>query len=85
MNTYYPDTLSAFNNGRSRVCYENNDKEILDLSQESWRYCQDANALSGALKAPFELQSNEQRDLERMFDRFGNRPFLSYNAQSFSS
>lgn len=73
-------------NGKHLVTYEDGDTEILGLSNETWRFST-ASSDGGTISAlcSFELDSSLKRDLNSMFDYFGDDLFLLYKTQGFRS
>ena len=70
---------------KHHVTYDDSDKEILDICQETWRFTVNSQNILTTLASANELKSSEQDDLMSMFAHFGNKPFLSHRAQGFPS
>lgn len=82
-NTYYPGTVTAIEDGISTILYEDGEIEVLNMSDETWKYQEDKDTVASASSSTLELQSNEQEILSQLSKFFGNKPFLRFQCQGF--
>lgn len=61
-------------NGRHKVLYDDGDVETLNLCDENWGFCTDQ------CTKPFSLHSDMPALLANMFEYFGNKLFLRFQA-----
>ena len=84
-NAFYPGVVTDIDNGHHQIQYDDGDKETLEISNETWRFSDHDYSVQNAVACAVELFSSEQSDLKPMFEHFGNKPFLAYQAQGFPS
>ena len=79
---YYPGSVTEISDsGYHTVTYDDGDTEALLINEENWRF---ANTLQSSTVTSLPmLESNEQTSVGRIFDFFGNKPFLRHQAQGF--
>lgn len=76
-------------NGEITILYDDGVKERLDMEKEKWNYSRNTTtANSGAMSDGKDRSEHEVTDiahleLNRMFQFFGNKPFLKFQAQGF--
>ena len=89
-DTYYGGTIKSMHqNGEVTVLYDDGMKERLEMGNEVWKYDNLATtANTGIIKEAQEntetkVEDMEPHELNRMFQFFGNKPFLKFQAQGF--
>lgn len=80
-NVYYRGIVAEERNGNQPVVYDDGGNETLDFSNETWCYVLSAKLLS-VCALSIRLNSDMPQTLASIFDYFGNKPFLRYQAQA---
>lgn len=81
-NEYYPGIIAEEQDGNHTFVYDDGAIETLDFRNETWRFASKPNLL--AISAFFlSRKSDMPRILAFMYEFFGNKPFLRYQAQAF--
>lgn len=81
---YYSGTVNSIDpNGSHVIHYDDDEIETLNLSNESWKFVSTNSVVASTTAFNRVLESNEQEVLGDIFESFGNRSFLRYQAQSF--
>lgn len=81
---YYSGTISEITDSCQNVLtYDDGDTESLQINNEQWRFF---STISGSkIYSLPALESNEEQQLQKVFEYFGNKPFLRHHAQGFDS
>lgn len=82
-NQYYAGAVTEIrNDGKWVIVYDDDEKEVLNMSRESWRF-EPSSRHGTANSVNKTLQSNEQSLIRSMMDQLGQRPFLWHHTQGF--
>lgn len=88
-DTFYSGTVKHMhNNGEITVLYDDGGRERLNMDNEKWNYSANQATASSGISRPDEnpeyaIEDIEPRELDRMFQYFGNKPFLRFQSQGF--
>lgn len=89
-DTYYSGVVKHLHqNGEVTVLYNDGAKERLQMDKEIWKHCCNAataNAVGAKDKessSEYTVKNMEPYELQRMYNFFGNKPFLRFQAQGF--
>lgn len=81
-NAYYPSFVAEEQNDNKTVVYDDGGIETLDFATETWQYASSAK-LRDLSATSLTLKSGLNDVLMRMFNYFGNKPFMRHQAQGF--
>lgn len=82
-NKYYASAFTEVRNGgKHDIIYEDEDKEVFNIFEKSWRFKQ-SPLHAAAISIRDTLQSNEQSFIRSMMDQLGQQPFLWLHAEGF--